>query len=86
MGRNGVVSLCTPRNEVSRLQGFNPLLDYFSWVFLGAYRADSCCYNGLYKEKVEDELKKAQENDKIGSKLDKNEKRGEAEKSQKQLQ
>nr|GEU31332.1 hypothetical protein [Tanacetum cinerariifolium] len=34
MGRNGVVSLRTPRNEVSGIRGFNISLDYCSWDFL----------------------------------------------------
>nr|GEW90416.1 hypothetical protein [Tanacetum cinerariifolium] len=38
MGRNGVVSLRTPKNEVSRLQGFNLSLDYCSWDLLGSLR------------------------------------------------
>nr|GEV54621.1 retrovirus-related Pol polyprotein from transposon TNT 1-94 [Tanacetum cinerariifolium] len=38
MARNRVVSLRTPRNEVSGLQGFNTSLDYFSWDFLGSLR------------------------------------------------
>nr|GEV21728.1 copia protein [Tanacetum cinerariifolium] len=38
MGRNRVVSLRTPRNEVLGLQGFNNSLDYFSWNFLGSLR------------------------------------------------
>nr|GEX87042.1 hypothetical protein [Tanacetum cinerariifolium] len=57
MGPNGVVSLRTPRNEVLGFQGFNPSLDYFSWILFRDYRAKSCCYNGLYKEEVGDELK-----------------------------
>nr|GEX23491.1 DNA-directed DNA polymerase [Tanacetum cinerariifolium] len=38
LSRNGVVSLRTPRNEFSGLQGFNISLDYCSWDFLGYLR------------------------------------------------
>nr|GEW81393.1 retrotransposon protein, putative, unclassified [Tanacetum cinerariifolium] len=38
MGRNGVVSLRPPRNEVSGIQGFNIYLDYCSWDFLGSFK------------------------------------------------
>nr|GEZ79477.1 hypothetical protein [Tanacetum cinerariifolium] len=52
------------------------------WPLLEANRA-SCLFGGTFSIRM---LKKAQEKDKIGSKLDKNRKRGEARESLKQLQ